>query len=114
MLTEILERDAELLKATDISHCQRHYLLLHYTLGIWILIIGQKELRLDGLLTDQLGDLNLPGQKNLKALDLCGLSPVFKEVFHTAIELGFEELFKAFRDSKLLIGIGQEADIDDW
>ena len=104
VLAQVPERDAELLEATNVFNRQWDNLLLRAIAA---------DLRPDSLLAGEFWDLDLTREQNLQPLDLRSLPTILKEVFHAAIEFGLEELLETVRGSKLFVGIGQKADIDD-
>ena len=64
-------------------------------------------------MTDQLRDQNLTSEENFHPLNLSSLAAISQKVFHTAIELGLEEVLKAFSDAKFFIAVCEQANIDN-
>ena len=108
MLAQVFEGEAEFLEPADIFDCNRdNLLLLNNTLLIfWLLLpLHGAKLRSDCLLADELRDLNLSCEHDLKALNLGGLPAIAQEVLHATLELFLEKRFKTLCESEFLVGV---------
>ncbi len=110
VLTHVFKGDAELLQALQVFDGDRHdvaSLIIHFT------VLNRELLRSKSLVADKLRDKNLPSEENFHPLNLGCLASISQKVFHTAIELGLEEVLKAFSDAKFFIAVCEQANIDN-
>lgn len=100
MLSVIFKGNAELLSSSALLDDQGNHLLSNGS-----------DMQL--LRTRQRRDFDASCEQNFDSLDCSDLLSVSEELLHAVVELGLEEVFEGVLHSELLVGVRQQADVDD-